>query len=657
MPGRHGMGGAGGSGGGTSYSESAALVRSTEGMSYTDEGRQPGGSGTPHDGGEEELMDCVDSDVSVLAQFHEDAIRQAGFGYSQWLLMLVSGLGLVADAVELLVIPFILPSAEVELCIDSSQKTWLSGITFLGMMVGGVVWGNLSDRMGRRRTLLSALGVNAVFSVIAAFMPTYGTFMTARFCSAVGIGGLLPIVFTYCSEFLCKADRSKYLSRLLAFWALGGILVTFIASMMLPQTGIGVVIENKEHFSAWHQFLLVCSLPSLTAIIGFVFLPESPRYLLEAGREVEAMMVYQKIYKTNNMNNPSAHAQYQLSELELPSKRPSGRGVSSTPPPGKSVLADMTYSIEMFWNSFLQLFVQPRLPVTLLLIVLWFTASFGYYGMRAWFPEYKKLVSTSEYEARTSLIANATYDGHAFNTSVENVRWIDSFFKNCSFHHLTFNHVSFDNCTVEDVRFEIIKSSRTYFRNSVIKDSRFVDTDLSDQHFENCLMSNITVLSLSTGCPLDFDYNIRLDEMLIVQMAGQLAILPGAVLSALAIDKLGRVKVIGPSMYLSSLTAIGIWLLYSDRVMDLYGFVFNMIFISGWNAIEIATIESYPTHLRTTGYGFVSATFRLGGILGTVTFSNLVSASRAVPMLTTAVVLLVGGIVSLKLPETYFVLL
>jgi VNT family MFS transporter (synaptic vesicle glycoprotein 2) len=51
---------------------------------------------------------------------------QAGFGYSQWMLMLVSGLGLVADAAELLVIPFILPSAEVELCINAAQKTWLS---------------------------------------------------------------------------------------------------------------------------------------------------------------------------------------------------------------------------------------------------------------------------------------------------------------------------------------------------------------------------------------------------------------------------------------------------------------------------------------------------------------------------------------------------
>jgi len=51
------------------------------------------------------------------------------------------------------------------------------------------------------------------------------------------------------------------------------------------------------------------------------------------------------------------------------------------------------------------------------------------------------------------------------------------------------------------------------------------------------------------------------------------------------------------------------------------------------------------------------ATYRLGGLLGTVTFSNLVSESRVVPMLTTTVVLLSGGLVSLKLPETHTALL
>ena len=56
----------------------------------------------------------------------EMCVLQAGFGCSQWILILVSGLGLVADATELLIIPFILPSAEVELCMDASRKTWLS---------------------------------------------------------------------------------------------------------------------------------------------------------------------------------------------------------------------------------------------------------------------------------------------------------------------------------------------------------------------------------------------------------------------------------------------------------------------------------------------------------------------------------------------------
>jgi ABC-type enterobactin transport system permease subunit len=79
-------------------------------------------------------------------------------------------------------------------------------------------------------------------------------------------------------------------------------------------------------------------------------------------------------------------------------------------------------------------------------------------------------------------------------------------------------------------------------------------------------MSNITVLSLSTGCPLDFDYNIRLDEVLIVQVAGQLAILPGAVFSALAIDKLGRVKVIGKSQNENSTNALNLKLIVKMQV-------------------------------------------------------------------------------------------
>ena len=74
---------------------------------------------------------------------------------------------------------------------------------------------------------------------------------------------------------------------------------------------------------------------------------------------------------------------------------------------------------------------------------------------------------------------------------------------------------------------------------------RFIDTDLTDQHFENCVFTNTSLQSLSAGCPLDFDYNIHLEEVFQEHLVGQLAILPGALFSALAIDKLGRVKIIG----------------------------------------------------------------------------------------------------------------
>lgn len=62
----------------------------------------------------------------------------------------------------------------------------LGNITLMGLALGGLFWGGLGDRIGRRRSLLSAMSVHALFSGVATFMPTYGTFMCARFCSAIG---------------------------------------------------------------------------------------------------------------------------------------------------------------------------------------------------------------------------------------------------------------------------------------------------------------------------------------------------------------------------------------------------------------------------------------------------------------------------------------
>ena len=69
---------------------------------------------------------------------------------------------------------------------DAKQHNFLGNITLVGLALGGLFWGGLGDRLGRRRSLFSAMSVHSLFSGVATFMPTYGTFMTARFCSALG---------------------------------------------------------------------------------------------------------------------------------------------------------------------------------------------------------------------------------------------------------------------------------------------------------------------------------------------------------------------------------------------------------------------------------------------------------------------------------------
>lgn len=609
------------------------------------------------DSAEHDLIDST-ADATLLAQFHEDAIKQAGVGYFQIFAAFCTGLSLAADTVEIFVVPYILPSAEVELCIEDNEKGWLGNITLVGLALGGLFWGGLGDRLGRRRSLLSAMSVHTLFSGVATFMPTYGTFMTARFCSALGVGGAVPLAFVYLAECCPRLSRGRWTGILVGACALGGVYAALLAWAVVPTTGEMVVLENKEHFSAWHRFLLLCCLPALCSTIGLIFLPESPRYLIEAGRDVEAMMVYQRIYKKNNARKGATGAQYQLSELELPTKRPRGLAPPS-PSSHTSVLADIIYSIEMFWNSFLELFATPHLRVTLVLLIIWTAASFSLYGLMVWCPEYLKLLRAREYAAHTEHYQNEEFNGTTFTGSWENRQYKDSTFLNCRFTKMVFNHVDFDNCTFQSVKFSSIRSSKTHFRDSVIVYSKFVDTDLSAQVFTRCKLMNNTELSLLGSCPtLDLDYNIYIEEALHAHLVAQLAFVPAATMAGLALTVLQRPKLIGLSLFLSSVTALCLILIRqnSSAVLGFEG-GFTALFAVGWTSLTLVTVESFPTHLRCTGFGLVAAAIRISGLIGTTTYQTLVGTPLIAPALLTALALLIASVITFKLPHTHTVFL
>lgn len=136
-----------------------------------------------------------------------------------------------------------------------------------------------------------------------------------RFCSGLGVAGAVPLTFSYLAETCPRATRTRYTGLLHSFWPLGALLTSSIAHFTLPNNGAETVLDNQEHWSSWHKFLILNIVPMIVCIVGLIWASESPRYLLEASREVEALAVYQRLHRLNK-----ARTQYGLTELELPGR-------------------------------------------------------------------------------------------------------------------------------------------------------------------------------------------------------------------------------------------------------------------------------------------------------------------------------------------------
>jgi hypothetical protein len=130
------------------------------------------GHPTPYAYAENEMMEDELGEEAPLCGSHvedekeyETIMDMIGFGKFQIFLLLVCGWANASDAVEILCVSFILPSAECDLDLTSFMKGVLSATVFLGMMIGGYMWGCLGDSLGRKNTLVSSLLVNTLGKV------------------------------------------------------------------------------------------------------------------------------------------------------------------------------------------------------------------------------------------------------------------------------------------------------------------------------------------------------------------------------------------------------------------------------------------------------------------------------------------------------------
>ncbi|XP_004709947.1 synaptic vesicle glycoprotein 2B [Echinops telfairi] len=524
-------------------------------------------------------------DEEQLAHQYETIMEECGHGRFQWILFVVLGLALMADGVEVFVVAFALPSAEKDMCLSSSKKGMLGLIVYLGMMAGAFLLGGLADKLGRKRVLSMSLAINASFASLSSFVQGYGAFLFCRLISGIGIGGALPIVFAYFSEFLSREKRGEHLSWLGIFWMTGGIYASVMAWTIIPHYGWGFSMGTSYHFHSWRVFVIICALPCTVSMVALKFMPESPRFLLEV------------------------------------------------------------------WANALYCVKGPYRMNTLVLAVVWFAMALSYYGLTVWFPDMIRYFQDEDYKSKMKVFYGEHVSGATINFTMENQIHQHGKLVNDKFTKMYFKHVLFENTFFDECYFEDVTSTDTYFKNCTIESTLFYNTDLYEHKFINCRLINSTFLESKKGCHMDFEQD---NDFLIylVSFLGSLSVLPGNIISALLMDRIGRLKMIGGSMLISAVCCFFLFFGNSESAMIGWQCLFCGTSIAAWNALDVITVELYPTNQRATAFGILNGLCKFGAILGNTIFSSFVGITKVVPILLAATSLVGGGLIALRLPET-----
>jgi putative MFS transporter len=198
-----------------------------------------------------------------------------------WKLVAVLVVALAVDVMKPATLGFVVPGMSHEYGITKPAASLLALVALTGTTLGSVLWGRIGDLFGRRSAiLLSALMFMG--TAICGAMPTFAWNLAMCFLMGLSAGGLLPVAFTLMAETVPAAHRGWLLV------ALGGIGTS--AGYLLAA---GAAATLEPLFS-W-RVLWLLGLPT-GALIVFLnrFIPESPRFLSDAGLPDQARAVLRR---------------------------------------------------------------------------------------------------------------------------------------------------------------------------------------------------------------------------------------------------------------------------------------------------------------------------------------------------------------------------
>lgn len=187
---------------------------------------------------------------------------------------------------------------QAELGLDDLQLGFVISSLVFAAAFGAMIGGWLADRIGRRPTIIILAVAFFVGTMFVIFSPGsgvygefsslgYGVLITGRIMLGLAVGGASSVVPVYLAEMAPFEIRGSLAGRNELMIVVGQLAAFVVNAIIAAMFG--------HHDGVWRYMFAICALPAIVLFIGMLRMPESPRWLLEKGREDDAREVLHTI--------------------------------------------------------------------------------------------------------------------------------------------------------------------------------------------------------------------------------------------------------------------------------------------------------------------------------------------------------------------------
>jgi benzoate transport len=187
-------------------------------------------------------------------------------------------IAVLLDGFDLVVVGTVVPTLQQpeEWNLSGAGTTFVITIGLVGMMIGALTIGTLTDVVGRRKALIGAVTAFSVFTLLCAFAPNEIVFGVLRFLAGLGLGGCLPTAIAMVNEFTRSGRSGRATTTIMTGYHVGAVITAALAIVVIPNLG-------------WRWMFVIGALPALVLVpLMLRHLPESASYLVAHGRRAEA---------------------------------------------------------------------------------------------------------------------------------------------------------------------------------------------------------------------------------------------------------------------------------------------------------------------------------------------------------------------------------